>query len=236
MSKLTAKEKLMQRAKAAKKTAEKKEESSSVTVTELKKVTIKNRFNLSLCEDAQVNIFLNEKGDELYSNEINSNIEAGRILTEVFDKLGGSNRYDGLYNAWLDAMEYNARTALRHRVRYNLYQTAKTEDAKELFSTLPVRLLDQLNVHTEREQLISLVNNSDIKTKKELSSFMDSEDIKEVNVEFKPATPFYKSVFSYKKKIGKMAPKEADMALSELQEIKKEVDRLEKLLRAKAEE
>lgn len=208
---------------------------ASVTVTEPKLLDIKNRFEFKFCKDESINGYLSKKGTELYSNEVNNSLEAGKILTEVFDKFSGSNQYDGLYNSWLEVMEYNARTALRHRIRYNLFQVAITEEGKELFATLPVRLLDKLNVHEEKENFIALVNNSDIKSKEELASFMESENVKEVNEKLKPITPFYKPVFSFEKKIGKMTSKESHKALEELREVKKEVARLEKLLKAKEE-
>lgn len=209
---------------------------ASVTVTEAKIFTVTNKFNFELCNDEEINIFLNKKGTELYSSEVNGSLEAGRILSEVFEKLSGTNQYDGLYNTWLQMMDYNARTALRHRVRYNLFHAAQTEKGRELFATLPVRLLDKLNVHNDKEHFISLINNADILSKDELASFMESENIKEVSEKIKPVTSFYKPIFAFEKKIDKMQPKDADAALSELLEIKKEVSRLERLLKAKREE
>jgi hypothetical protein len=206
---------------------------ASVTVTEAKLLDIKNRFEFKFCEDESINIYLNKKGTELYSNEVNNNLTAGKILTEVFDKLSGSNQYDGLYNTWLGEMEYNARTALRHRIRYELFQKAITEKGKNIFATLPVRVLDQLNVHKEKEQFIVLINNSDIQSKNDLISFMESGDIKEVNEQFKPVLPFYKNIFSYEKKVEKMSQEEAHKALKEIQDIEKEFIKIKKLLKEK---
>jgi hypothetical protein len=206
---------------------------ASVTVTEAKLLNIKSKFKFEFCEDKSINTYLNNKGTELYSNEVNNNLNAGQILTEVFDKLSGSNQYDGLYNTWLGKMEYNARTALRHRIRYNLFMAATTEEGKSLFATLPVRLLDKLNVHNEKEQFIDLVNNSDIKSKDDLVSFMESENVEEVNEKFKSVTPFYRQVFSYEKKVKKMSQEEANLALTELEDIEKEVRKIKKLLKEK---
>ena len=207
----------------------------SVTVTEPKLLVIKNKFEFNFCEDEFINSYLNNKGSELFSNEVNSNLEAGKILTDVFDKLSGSNQYDGLYNSWLEMMQYNARTALRHRIRYDLFQAAVTEEGKQLFATLPVRLLDKLNVHEEKKYFISLVNNSDIKSKADLISFMESENVKEVNEEIKPITSFYKPVFSFEKKLGKMTSQESHKVLEELIAVEKEVKRLKKLIQEKEE-
>lgn len=208
---------------------------ASVSVTEAISniILLSKIFNLEISEDKDLNNYLNEKGTELFSNEVNTNLKAGKILTEVFNKLSGSNQYDGLYNKWLGKMEYNARTALRHRIRYGLFQSATGERGKEIFATLPVRLLDQLHVHSERDQLISLVNSSDINSKETLKSFMENEELKEVNEKIKPITSFYKPVFAFEKKISKMTNDESFKALEELKKIKKEVSRLEKLLEEK---
>lgn len=206
---------------------------ASVTVTEAKLLNIKDKFNFEFCEDKELNMYLSDKGTELYSNEVNGNLEAGKVLSEVFEKLSGSNQYDGLYNNWLQIMDYNARTALRHRIRYNLFKTATTEIGKNIFATLPVRLLDKLNVHNEKEHFISLVNNSDIKSKEELISFMGSEEVKEVNEEIKPTYSFYKPIFSFEKTLKKLDIEETKQALKELEDAEKEIKRLKKIIKEK---
>ena len=213
-----------------------KEISSSVAATELEIVKLKSAFDFKICEDENLNVYLNNRSNELYSNEVNSSLKSGKILCEVFEKLGGNNRHDGLYNSWLEVMQYNARTALRHRIRYNLFETSTTENAKELFATLPIRLLDKLNVHNERDHFISLINNSDIKSKDELASFMENEQIKEVNEEIKPTISFYKPVFTFEKTLKKMDVIESRKAFKELEEVEKEVKRLKKIIKQKEED
>ncbi len=216
----------------------KKKKSASVTVTEAKSnmISLENHFNFEICRDNKdLNIYLNKKGSELISDEINSNLEAGKILTEVFERLSGVNQYDGLYNKWLEVMEYNARTAHRHRIRYSLFKAATTEIGKKLFATLPVRALDKLNVHAEKVHFIELVNNSDIKTKEELISFMESDNVKEVGEKYKPITPFYKPIFSYRKKVEKLEASEAYKALKELEEAEKEIKKIKKIIKEKTE-
>ncbi len=172
--KLTAKEKLLQRAGNVS-----KKKTNEATVTALKKIEISHKFNLDLCDDTKINSFLNERSDQLYSNEVNSNIIAGEILTEVYNELAGNNRYDGLYVEWLRAINYSPRTALRHRVRYALYSNGKTDESKELFATLPVRLLEKLHMAENKEFLISSVNSGDISSKKELEGMLMSLPLNE---------------------------------------------------------
>ena len=210
---------------ASKKTASVTETEATSNIISLNKI-----FDLKICTDKEVNDYLNKKGFELYSNEINTNLKAGEIFTEVFEKLSGSNQYDGLYNKWLYEMGYNPRTALRHRIRYSFFRSVTDKKGKELFATLPIRLLDKLHVHSEREHIISLINSSDIDSKETLKSFMESDDLKEINEKKKTVTTFYKPVFAFEKKIEKMTTQESLKALDELKKIKKEVSRLEKIL------
>lgn len=208
---------------------------ASVTETEARNniILLSETFNFEISQDKNLNDYLNEKGIELFSNEVNTNLKAGKIFTEVFNKLSGSNQYDGLYNKWLGEMGYNARTALRHRIRYDFFQSATNERGKEIFATLPIRLLDKLHVHRERDKVISLVNSLDIDSKETLKSFIEKETLEEVNKTVVPVTPFFKPIFAFEKKIGKMTSSESVKALEELKQIRKEVTRLEKILKEK---
>lgn len=181
-------------------------------------------------DDEKINKYLTKKSTDLKTLEVNASIEAGKILTEVYNELSGKNQYDGLYQAWLDYMEYPVRTALRHRVRYSLVQAAKKPEGKKLFATIPVKILEKLHTHEEREYFISLVNQGEIKSKKELEGYLSSEEAGETNKVFKPVTPFYKKIFTYEKDIKKLEKGKEIKAIEEIEHGIKELRRLKKIL------
>lgn len=190
--------------------------------------------NIKVCEEHEINDFLNIKGLTLLNLEVNSTLEKGKILTEVFDKLSGNNHYNGLYYKWLEAMNYNPRTALRQRIRYELFYCGHDDRSKKFFATLPTKLIDEIHTHKDKRLLISMVNSEELKTKEDLIKFIDSEQ-EETKNKISYSVPFYKQVFSYEHKIEKMNLQETQQAKLELKEIRKELLRLEKMISEKEE-
>lgn len=188
--------------------------------------------------DDILNSFLAEKTLKLKTVQANASIILGEIFQEVKEKLGGKNQYDGIYIKWLEDNGFNKMTALRHRNRYELVNSAKTDNGKLTIATLPTRLIQEL-IKVEDGKKIYVLNEIDEgATKAEIEKIIGEEIIeekKEEKVKIKPITPFYKPIFAFEKKIDKMTNKESYKALEELRKIKKEVSKLERLLEEKRE-
>lgn len=186
--------------------------------------------NYDLTQDTKINSFLKIKAVEIKNVEAASRIELGRVLAEVFDNLSGSNQYDGLYEKWLEEVEINKRTALRHRKRYEVHSKINNPEGKQLVASLPERLMDKLYTHEELPLIIKKIE--DGMEKKGLRDLV--EEVTHVSpamtVHEKPVVPFYKPVFTFERKISKMTEGDRVKARKEIKAIIEEARRLEKIL------
>ena len=186
-----------------------------------------------LTQDNKLNSFLKVKAIEIKNVEAASRIEQGKVLAEVYNNLAGKNQYDGLYEKWLEEVEINKRTALRHRKRYDIYSKVKNENGKQMIAGLPERIMDKLHSH-EKFQLIVKEIDSGI-DKNQLKNMLE-EEVTHVSpamlIEEKPVVSFYKPVFTFERKIAKMTSEEKEKAKEEIKAIIEEAKRLEKLLYA----
>lgn len=157
--------------------------------------------------------------------------EICKALSEVAEKL--KDHKQGTFMAWYCNIGLNKDKVSELLKRWSLY-----EERPDLIpyisglSGLAVRIITGKSV---TQQMRNLVFEGKFTSSEDIRQLIMIEDKREDKVQEKKTIPFYKNVFDYEKKIEKMKPSEAHTALSELREIKREVSKLEKLLKAKEE-
>lgn len=139
-------------------------------------------------KDLEINDFLKRKSFEVITINTKGSLALGKIYSEVFNRLSGSNRFDGYYEKWLLINGINKKTALRHRKRFEIYMKLSTENGKQLIALLPVRELEKLCQNEElyinhlnngmsKDELKELLNkNLKLENEKEVIKDMDHFD------------------------------------------------------------
>lgn len=97
-----------------------------------------------LTDDKELVDYLNKKTLELLKINGTGNIIIGKQLTEVFEKLAGQGKADGLYTKFLIVSGYKQDTALRYRKRYELYKKVNSNATKQIISVMTVKMVETL--------------------------------------------------------------------------------------------
>lgn len=136
---------------ARKKEAEEKskiveqEQSLMLPNNEIEKVfQIPTNLYDDLTNDKELVDYLNKKTLELLKINGAGNIIIGKQLTEVFEKLSGQGKADGLYTKFLIVSGYKQDTALRYRKRYELYRKVNSNATKQIISVMTVKMVETL--------------------------------------------------------------------------------------------
>jgi hypothetical protein len=143
------------------------------SLIEIKKENISEYYDLNFVEDKKINIFLVEKTLELHSIQTNASVEIGKVFYEAHEKFAGKNQYDGVYTKWLNKIGFNKMTALRHKKRYELFSWSHDVTSKTFLASLPVKTIEKLYSHQERNQIMSLIEEGEIKTNVQLMEMLD---------------------------------------------------------------
>lgn len=150
-----------------------KEKTENQNLIEVKKSNILEYYDLNFVEDKKINDFLVEKTLELHSIQSNASVELGKIFYEAHEKFAGKNQYDGLYTKWLKKIGINKMTALRHKKRYEIFSWSHDVTSKTFVATLPVKTIEKLYSHQERDQIMNLIKDGDIETNAQLIEMLD---------------------------------------------------------------
>ena len=143
------------------------------SLVEVTQNTLSEYYDLNFVEDKKINEFLINKTLELHSIQANASVELGRVFHDAHKELSGNNQYDGLYTKWLDKIGFNKMTALRHRKRYELFCWSHSVTSKKFVATLPVRTIEKLYSHNEREHLVSLIEEGEVNTNAQLMDLLE---------------------------------------------------------------
>lgn len=143
------------------------------SLVEVTQDSLSEYYDLNFVEDKTINEFLINKTLELHSIQTNASVELGRVFHEAHKELSGRNQYDGLYTKWLDKIGFNKMTALRHRKRYELFCWSHSVTSKNFMATLPVRTIEKLYSHNEREHLVSLIKEGRVNTNAQLMKLLE---------------------------------------------------------------
>ena len=100
-------------------------------------------------ESDSVKEVLKNKALELVSLNINSQLELGKILEELYEELGRKGSKEGTYYKFLDLVGYNKMTALRYRKKYDLFKQAIGENSRIAISKLTFRQIEILYKNPE---------------------------------------------------------------------------------------
>jgi hypothetical protein len=149
------------------------EKTKSESLIEIKKENISEYYDLNFVEDKKINTFLVEKTLELHSIQTNASVDIGKIFYEAHEKFAGKNQYDGVYTKWLNKIGFNKMTALRHKKRYELFSWSHDVTSKFFLASLPVKTIEKLYSHQERNQIMSLIEEGNIKTNVQLMEMLD---------------------------------------------------------------
>lgn len=84
-----------------------------------------------------------------------SRIQLGELFQAAYDKLAGDNQYNGGYTQWIGGYGFNKMTALRYRIRWNMYKGRKNIQAKELIESLPQKDIEVIESHPEKEAILA---------------------------------------------------------------------------------
>lgn len=123
----------------------------------IKKEDLEFSNEIFINNEPEINEFLIIKTIEATTIQSKASLGLGKLFTEVFEKLSGNNKYDGLYEKWIEMSGFNKRTALRHRNRFELYGKVN-EDKRSLIAILPVRLIEEIYGHEDISTCISMIN------------------------------------------------------------------------------
>ncbi|WP_319200113.1 hypothetical protein [uncultured Ilyobacter sp.] len=115
-------------------------------------------YELSGTKD--IDLYLFDKATDIINITRKSRLELGETFQEVHDRLSGDNQYNGIYTKWLEFYGFNKMTALRHRNRYSLYSTMKSEKAKELVSKITDDWVNKLMKHANKEYILETLENT----------------------------------------------------------------------------
>lgn len=116
---------------------------------ENKKLDFKEIFELT--DNIEINKFLIEKSNELYKLQLKIALELEKIFVDVEEKSSVANQYDSVYTKWLDKNSFNKMSALRYKKRYRLFEHLETVVGKNILTTLPQKIIDELNLKPEED-------------------------------------------------------------------------------------
>ena len=106
---------------------------------------IKNIVKIDFCDSKEENEFLEIKAKEILNLQANASIQLGKIFKEVSEKI----QEDMTYCQWLELVGFNRMTALRHRRRFELFESANTDMAKEIVGSLTFREIEKIYKNLE---------------------------------------------------------------------------------------
>ena len=200
------------------------EQSLILPNNEIKKVfQIPTNLYDDLTDDKELVDYLNKKTLELLKINGAGNIIIGKQLTEVFEKLAGQGKADGLYTKFLIVSGYKQDTALRYRKRYELYRKVNSNAAKQIISVMTVKMVETL--HKEQDLLekidvegIEYKVAADIINKKTEAILIPEVDKKVENIFEMEELPFLQN--KIKEKYDNLNKKEKDKLNKLLFEIK----------------
>lgn len=124
--------------------------------------------------DKELIDYLNKKTLELLKINGMGNIAIGKELTEVFEKLSGQGKADGLYTKFLTVSGYKQDTALRYRKRYELYKKANSNATKQIISVMPVKMIEALY---KEQELLNEIDKEQIEYKEAVSIIKNKKDV-----------------------------------------------------------
>lgn len=123
---------------ASKEIVEKEKKSETLEI-------IKNIAKIDFCDSKEENEFLEIKTKEILNLQANASIQLGKIFKEVSEKI----QEDMTYCQWLELVGFNRMTALRHRRRFELFESANTDIAKEIVGSLTFREIEKIYKNLE---------------------------------------------------------------------------------------
>ena len=123
---------------AGKEVVEKEKKSETLEI-------IKNIVKIDFCDSKEENEFLEIKTKEILNLQANASIQLGKIFKEVSEKI----QEDMTYCQWLELVGFNRMTALRHRRRFELFESANTDIAKEIVGSLTFREIEKIYKNLE---------------------------------------------------------------------------------------
>lgn len=123
---------------ASKEVVEKEKKSETLEI-------IKNIVKIDFCDSKEENEFLEIKTKEILNLQANASIQLGKIFKEVSEKI----QEDMTYCQWLELVGFNRMTALRHRRRFELFESANTDIAKEIVGSLTFREIEKIYKNLE---------------------------------------------------------------------------------------
>lgn len=123
---------------ASKEIVEKEKKSETLEI-------IKNIVKIDFCDSKEENEFLEIKAKEILNLQANASIQLGKIFKEVSEKI----QEDMTYCQWLELVGFNRMTALRHRRRFELFESANTDMAKEIVGSLTFREIEKIYKNLE---------------------------------------------------------------------------------------
>lgn len=146
---------------------------------------IKNVVKINFCETKEENEFLEIKTKEILNLQANASIQLGKIFKEVSERI----QEDMTYSQWLELVGFNRMTALRHRRRFELFENANNNIAKEIVGSLTFREIEKFYKNL-KENIIHLNSSNsimDFKTFLKEESLVSYEKVKkevELNINF----------------------------------------------------
>lgn len=146
---------------------------------------IKNVVKINFCETKEENEFLEIKTKEILNLQANASIQLGKIFKEVSERI----QEDMTYSQWLELVGFNRMTALRHRRRFELFENANNDIAKEIVGSLTFREIEKFYKNL-KENIIHLNSSNsimDFKTFLKEESLVSYEKVKkeaELNINF----------------------------------------------------
>lgn len=146
---------------------------------------IKNVVKINFCETKEENEFLEIKTKEILNLQANASIQLGKIFKEVSERI----QEDMTYSQWLELVGFNRMTALRHRRRFELFENANNNIAKEIVGSLTFREIEKFYKNL-KENIIHLNSSNsimDFKTFLKEENLVSYEKVKkevELNINF----------------------------------------------------
>lgn len=159
---------------ASKEVVEKEKKSETLEI-------IKNIVKIDFCDSKEENEFLEIKTKEILNLQANASIQLGKIFKEVSEKI----QEDMTYCQWLELVGFNRMTALRHRRRFELFESANTDIAKEIVGSLTFREIEKIYKNLEENLTYLNVSNGVLDFKnflKEENLIKSEESRKELGV------------------------------------------------------
>lgn len=141
-------------------------------------IKIENYHEHELTSEESLNSYLFEKSKELQTIQAKASLELGKIFTEVEERLGGNNQYDGgIYVKWLEINGYNKMTALRHKRRYRLFSRLNSDVGKVFIATVPQSIINDILIQEVDIQENILAKIEEGTTKEQIKAMLSSSDL-----------------------------------------------------------